>query len=341
MNFRWSSWLKSPAALGVALGVAALGACPPSRAQIINPIYQVTSQDLIWTNIGLAPGGNVATNTTGRYRTLTAGDVYTDEVWERPVEDNEWFDVAGGIRTNRGRYYAYGDLKSASWGVTSNFFFVSITVVSNFFHQPGNTPDFGAGYKGHYYVYFGTNADGGRGYNLALTEGNKAAEGTNFVVESGDGAFLYRDTDGDVGGPYTNISANGLAITYTNSPVANEKNLTSYETELKPDVNGFTIFARRQGNTIEMAMTLTNFAGTGLNSNYFANLQFMRVGVAVSNPSSGLTDVFANDEYPFAKGNGVEYDTIKMGTEIPEPGAFAAFALATGAVAALRRRKRA
>ena len=54
-------------------------------------------------------------------------------------------------------------------------------------------------------------------------------------------------------------------------------------------------------------------------SDFDTDLDYAYTGLAVSNPSSSDTDLFVNDHFPESIGSGVEYDTLQMGTLIPEP----------------------
>jgi len=65
------------------------------------------------------------------------------------------------------------------------------------------------------------------------------------------------------------------------------------------------------------------------------------IGIAISNPSSAA-DLFANDEFPFASGNGVEYDTVALAMSpvaVPEPGAVS-FVLIATILSGIRRSRR-
>ena len=54
-------------------------------------------------------------------------------------------------------------------------------------------------------------------------------------------------------------------------------------------------------------------------SDFDTDLDYAYTGLAVSNPSSSDTDLFVNDHFPESIGSGVEYDTLQMGTLVPEP----------------------
>jgi len=91
-------------------------------------------------------------------------------------------------------------------------------------------------------------------------------------------------------------------------------------------------------NIVEAAVLLSDY---GLTLADFSNpLEYAYAGVAVSNPSSPISDLFANDEFSEAFGSGVEYDTILMGTAIPEPSTFLYFSVTGCAALFYRRRSR-
>lgn len=269
--------------LGVACGSIAL--CTGASAATIIPSYSLFASDVTATPIG---GGDFTIP-------LTA-EVYEQEIWERPFQDNEWSDDTNtGLRTSTGLYYGYNDISSAAMGWNSDYLFASITVVGGFV-QDNNNIDSGVGLKGTYYVYFSTDPNGAGGYLLELQSGTAA--GSSFA--SGD-ALVYFDANGDVGGP------GGLTVTEEGGST------DGFNTSLGP--NG--LYVREiNGDTIEFALDLSGF--NDLNPTYFDNLQFVRFGVATSNPSAP-SDILANDEFREAQGVGVEYDTTLIGFPIPEP----------------------
>lgn len=272
--------------------VLTLTFCLPASGAVITPTYQVTGSDAVWTHTG-----------GGVYTVSTSAEDWVNEIWERPVEDSKWSD-GGGTRTSSGKYYGYADLVSASWGVGSDnmgndYLFSRWEVAGGFFHDAGSSPDFGAGFLGHYYFYY--EPAGELGQVIEISGGDADGVGTSFGT-AGKVKFYTEGTEGDV--PGTGITVTG---------------------EGGPSYGGSTVSGeiRRNGAVVETAVLLSDL---GLTISDFNNLDYAYAGVAVSNPSSPNTDLFANDFYTNAQGFGVEYDTIRLGTSaaaIPEPSSFA------------------
>ena len=94
----------------------------------------VDQNDCIWVDQG-AQGGSLG----GPYETDQANcEDYSTERWERPVADNKWEDVAGGIRrqirtpnpNSGGIYYSYVDLNNAKVGASADWLIVQFTSYS-------------------------------------------------------------------------------------------------------------------------------------------------------------------------------------------------------------------
>lgn len=103
--------------------------------------------DVTWNDLG---GGN--------YSVAATSEDYDHEVWERPVKDLVANNGQATWTNGTDEYYAYGDLKSAKWGVGTasdgnDYVFAQWEVVGDYFHKPGSSKDH-VGLKGHYYFYF-------------------------------------------------------------------------------------------------------------------------------------------------------------------------------------------
>ncbi len=114
----------------IAVCVILIVAGQANAALDIIPAYQVNGNDYTWTE----------TVNIGEYTVPTEAEDYENEIWERSVQDDEWFD-SGDIRTSEKMYYAYGDLKSGAWGVGTSggtdYLFVKWEVVGNFQQEVG------------------------------------------------------------------------------------------------------------------------------------------------------------------------------------------------------------
>jgi hypothetical protein len=279
----------------------------PTTAAII-PVYQYSEMDATWTHQG-----------NGVYTVPTAAESYPDEIWERPIEDNKWTENAT-TRTSTGKYYAFGDLKSAQFGVGTNamdgmdYLFVNWQVVGGFV-QDGNSIDSGVGLKGHYYFYFEvpnktpravevTDATG-----LANVFGHSNNLGKVKVYTAGQASDVY-------GTSIQVTEENGVSFSNGTESVAGD------------------VRADTGTSVVEVAVKLSSL---GLVLSDFNTIDWAYAGNAVSNPSSAKTDLFANDEYRYAPGQGQEYDTV--GFTIPEPNsiALASIALFAGLIAYSRR----
>ncbi len=240
----------------------------------IAPIYQVVGNDATWTHTG-----------GGVYTVPTSAEDYANEIWERPVKDNEWTD-SGGTRTSNKMYYGYGDLKSGAWGVDSEYLYMKWEVVGAFQHEVGKTQESKL-LEGHYYFYAKT--AGSNAFAIEVESGKDL--GTSF----GSGKVkVYDDPNNDVG----SLSSG----TFDNSNVVGQgrTNTSTFVTEVAVSLS-------------DLGLSKSDFVDNALDWAY--------LGVAVSNPSSINSDIFANGHYSSAIGSGVEYDTIQMGTVVPIPAA--------------------
>lgn len=265
----------------------------------IVPIYQQTSTDPTWTE----------TSNQGEYTVATSAEDYDNEVWERPVQDNEWND-SGGVRTSNKLYRAYGDLRGGAWGIGTNadnnqdYIFARWEVVGAFEHEVGKSPE-SKPLEGHYYFYF--EPAGKKGFAIEVPSGKDL--GTDFDDVSGKVNILFEASEGNTPGSssegYENSQVKGKGRTNTSTFVT------------------------------EAAVPLSDF-GLSL-SDFDIAVDYAYIGVSVSNPSSPA-DLFANEKFAEAQGSGQEYDTIKMGHLVPEPSAVCL--LLIGLVASLCRTRR-
>lgn len=292
----------------------------PASAAIV-PVYQVTGGDATWTHAG-----------EGVYTVPTSAEDYDNEIWERPVKDNEWID-ADGTRTSNKVYYGYGDLEYGAWGVgaidngegdpdNGDYLFIRWDVVGAFEHEVGKDAEDKL-LEANYYFYAELPEDTG----FAVKTVGKDL-GSDYGV-SGD-VFVYTENvETDVPVDETDITNTGQGgNSYGNETAAGEG---------RTDNTAIGV-----GSVVEVAILLSDLGYTL--SDFINNpLDYVYIGVAVSNPSAPDTDLFANDHFSSAKGEGVEYDTMKLGeVVIPIPAAVWLFgsALAGLGFAGSRRRKR-
>lgn len=225
----------------------------------------------------------------------TSAENYAYEVWERPVEDSKW-SISDGMITTTGKYYAYGDLQQAGFGLDATYLYASFTSVGDFIDEVGQSPTF-VGLKARYNFYFGVTGDLTKQFLLTIADGSSVR-----TSSFGSIGKVYRDANGDALG-------SGLTITYDSSGGAEQGLSNGFESEIATG----SLLARRTGTTIELAVP---YASLGLNAADFSMLAYAYAGLATSNPSSN-TDLFANDQFSARAGSGVEYDTLAL---VPEPG---------------------
>ena len=252
------------------------------------PVYQVNGNDATWTE----------TANQGEYTVPTSAEDYANEIWERPVQDNEWSD-SGGTRTSSKMYYAYGDLKFAAWGVGTNamdgmdYLFVQWAVVGDFQHEFGKSKEDKL-LEAHYYFY--AEPAGKRAFAVEVPSGKDL--GSDFGDVTGKVNIYEEVTEGDVPGTGITITEEG-GDSFGNVQVKGEgrTNTSTFVTEVAVKLS-------------DLGLVLSDFDTPS---------DYAYAGVAVSNPSSPDTDLFANDHFSETKGFGQEYDTIRLGTNIPEP----------------------
>ncbi len=275
----------------------------------IVPVYQQADTDATWTH----QGGGV-------YTVPSSAEDYANEIWERPVQDPDWSDD-GTTRTSLKIYYAYGDLKAGAWGIgtsgtvnddtSTDYLFVQWEVVGAFQHEVDKDAESKL-LEAHYYFYAepaGKDAiaiEVPSGKDLGADFGDVAGK-VNIYEEENGGAPVTAITVTEEGGDgFHNAQPKGEGRT----------NTSTFVTEVAVKLSGY-------------GLTLADFD---------TDVDYAYIGVAVSNPSGADTDLFANDHFPDAKGSGQEYDTMRMGTLVPEPATMSLLAL--GGLAILRRRRR-
>ncbi len=252
---------------------------------VIVPVYQVTATDATWTETG----------TLGEYTVPTSAEDFQHEIWERPVEDNQWSDSAG-TRTTSGKYYGYADLKAGAWGVGTSdgidYLFVKWEVVGNFLHEIGKEKETKE-LEGHYYFY--AEPAGANGFAVEVASGKDL--GLDFGDVTGKVVVYDEANDGDVPGTAITTTGEG-GNSFGNSQVAGEgrTNPATFVTEVAVPLSA-------------LGLVLSDFS---------IPLDYAYLGVAVSNPSSPGSDLFVNDHYTAAIGSGVEYDTLQI---VPVPAA--------------------
>jgi hypothetical protein len=281
-----------------------------ARADII-PIYQSSANDATWTH-----------QDKGVYTVPQNAEDYPNEVWERPIQDDKWFEDGttrtSGTTGGGGEYWAYSDLKAAAWGVGasegSDYLFVRWEVVGDFKHIAGEDDPVTEELKAHYYFY-------------AEPVGRDA-----FVIEVPAGK--------DLGASY----GSGKVFIYSESnddsvPGSSDITITEEGGDSFKDVQVKGV--GRTNTTTYVTEVAVKLSDLGLTMNDFTTeVDYAYAGVAVSNPSDPNTDLFANDHYPYAMGSGQEYDTVLFdgGALIPEPATLSLLALS--AVTILRKRRR-
>jgi hypothetical protein len=271
--------LGSVNALSIILVLNAAGA-----ALSQTPSYQTSLFDATWTPIG-----------GGAYQVSTSAENYAYEVWERPVEDSKW-SISADTITTTGKYYAYGDLQQAGFGLDAIYLYASFTSAGDFIHEVGQSPTF-VGLKARYNFYFGVAGDSTKQFLLTIDDGSSVGTGSFGSIGK-----VYQDANG-------NVLGSGLTITLDSSGGAEQGLSDGFEAEIATG----SMLARRTGTTIELAVP---YASLGLNASDFSQLAYAYAGLTTSNPSSP-TNLFVNDQFSAAAGSGVEYDTLAL---VPEPG---------------------
>ncbi|MCP4375791.1 MAG: hypothetical protein GY794_06410 [bacterium] len=266
----------------------------------VTPTYQITADDATWTHQG-----------SGIYTVPTSAEDYDNEVWERPIKDDEWSD-SGGTRTSSKMYYAYGDLKSAAWGVGESggkdYLFVRWEVVGAFQHEVGKSKESKL-LEAHYYFY-AEPADK-KAFVIEVPSGKDL--GSDFGDVSGKVNIYKEDSEGDVPGTAITTTGEG-GDSFGTKQVTGEgrTNTSTFITEVAVQLS-------------DLGLTLADFS---------TDVDYAYAGVAVSNPSGPETDLFANDHYSENIGSGVEYDTVML----PEP--FTLIIMAGGIPVLMRRRRK-
>ncbi len=265
-----------------------------SVAAII-PAYQVTGDDYTWTH-AYSPD---SPDSLGVYTVPTIAEDYDNEIWERPIKDNEWTD-SGDIRTSNKMYYGYADLKHGAWGVGTNegedYLFVKWEVVGAFSHTVTESakPNL---LEGHYYFY--AEPFGKTGFAVEVNSPKDLR--ANFGDVSGKVYIYKEEAEGDVPGTGITTTGEGGNSFGTGLPRGEGRiNTSTFVTEVAVLLD-------------DLGLEISDFTDNPLDYAY--------IGVAVSNPSDPNTGLFANDHYKMAAGVGVEYDTLKMGNAVPIPGA--------------------
>lgn len=287
--------------------------------QAQTPVYQWSLADTVWSNLG-----------GGVFQAPTNSELYSAELWERPLEDGKRTLVGENWQTT-GKYYGYGDLTNASFGWDGTYLY------GRFDSATSNRVEFGGavsqdGLKGTYNLYFGfTNTSGVHITNefaLRIADPGSAVV-TEGVWTSNGVAKVFQDVN-------NNVRGTGTLITYEDN--TNEINVGDcYEIELSGASAALAV--RRTGTAVEFALPYFTFLG--LTTNDLMSLDYIIFGIAESNPS-GVNQLWANDEFYSADGFGVEYDTVVLrNVEIPEPSMMALATPVVGAVLlGLRRRRR-
>jgi hypothetical protein len=296
-------YLKTCALLGAAV-ISATGLTGEAKAVTITPVYQVSGSDYTWTE----------TANQGEYTVPTIAEDYANEIWERSVKDDEWSD-ASGTRTSEKLYYAYADLKSADWGVGNSggidYLFVRWEVVGAFQHEVGKSMESKL-LEAHYYFY--AEPAGMKAFAIEVPSGKDL--GSDFGDASGKVNIYEEVVEGDV--PRIAITSTQQGgDSFGNSQVKGEgrTNTSTFVTEVAVKLS-------------DLGLVLSDFD---------TDLDYAYTGVAVSNPSSPDTNLFANDHFPVTIGSGVEYDTLRMGASTPEPASLTL--LIVGGMTMLRKRR--
>ncbi len=305
--------MNAPKALLTAVAIALLiaGQMGSSAHAAISPTYQQFADDATWTHQG-----------RGVYTVPQNAEDYPNELWERPIQDNKWFEDGttrtSGTTGGGGEYWAYGDLKAAAWGVGESdghdYLFARWEVVGDYKHIAGENNPVTEELKGHYYFYAEP-----VGHDAFVIE---VPAGKDLGSSYGSGkVFIYSESNDDSvpgspniaiteegGDSFKDVQVKGLGRT----------NDSTYITEVAVKLS-------------DLGLTMDDF-NTAVDYAY--------AGVAVTNPSDPNTDLFANDHYRYAPGKGQEYDTVLFtgGPLIPEPATVSLLAL--GALAILRKRRR-
>jgi len=285
-------------------------------ALVTNPAYQDHQQDHTWTHEG---GGEYS-------MAISEAESYTEELWERPIEDGKFNEsTESGVTTwtTTGDYYGSIDIVQASYYFDDFFFYLSIEVVGNFTHEFGSSdPDWELDkMMGSYYFYFGKVGEGENRFAISIDD-------PESLVWTDDKVEMFKDEIDD------RAYGSGLGNTY-DSTGGNEADFDSYSEEITDDVDLY--YRTNRVNTVEFALGLDEMSSEfGWTMEDLFNADFSIVGAAVSNPSD-VDDLFANANFSEAAGFGVEYDTMHLKV-VPEPGVGLLLVAASGWLLLRRRR---
>lgn len=179
--------------------------------------------------------------------------------------------------------------------------------------------------KGKYYVYFGQ-----------YGSGNHWA----FNIDSGTGLSASFDTAGGVklfgdSADPTKTPPYGTGITTTFDDNTGEANFTGYNNEISTNsLTARTLYDN--ANSIFDVEYRYDFINGPISEAILMNLDYLYIGVAVSNPSA-TSDLFANDHFTRTGATSAEYDTLLINV-IPEPSSAVLVLLGLLGLAGQRRR---
>ena len=261
-------------------------------------------------------------------------DRYQNEYYERPTAQT--FTETSTDVFGASQYFANLDITTARAGYDSQFMYVEINLVGNYFHKDDDTKDY-EGLKYEYGFRFSDDADGANGYYMYGEFANPDSQvaWTNLKTKGS------KDTNGDIGGLW---ASGGLNVTKDdgdwqddgyNSDIINDGKLLSNDQEV--------LFIRMvDPNTVQFAL---DYGELDLNTAYIEGIQYLDMQ-AISGDPQDPRNYFWNDKYTSAQagspystlglGNVYELDTVRGG-QIPEPATLSILAL--GGLALLRKRK--
>ena len=294
-----------------------------SSIAAISPVWHANYDDARTDDNQYSSGGN-------QYWSIDAGaDSYQNESYERPTTQT-FTTTSGGHGASQ--YFANLDITSAQAGYDSQYMYIEINMVGNYFHKDDNSKDI-EGLKYQYGFRFSDDANGADGYMMWAEFSDPYSQAGWTALKT----FGYQDTDGDVGGTGgINITKDGgdTVINGYDDPIISDGEFGGQE----------VLFVRMIGDsTVQLAL---DYVELGLDTEYVEGIQYLDMQSIKGDPTDPQ-NYFWNDKYTYAEAgdpysgndpqNIYELDTIRGGA-IPEPATLGLLGVSTFGLLFRRRR---
>ncbi len=252
--------------------------------------------DAVWTH-------DPKSGALGQHSVSSAAYIFSDELFELPVQASGWGYCQAGAKicsaeNAAGKYWAYGDLEKAELTADSQYWTLRISVAGDYeWVGDKNSPESPAGLKGKYYVYFGQE-NSSEHWVFSIDD----ASGLSSSFDDSKIKLYQESSDNNKSPPY------GTAITTTG-----ESDYQGYNNEIDTsDLEVRTLYD--SANDVFDIEIRYDFANGPISQTAMENLDYMRIGVALSNPSSTAV-LFANDHFGPTGATSAEYDTLYIVTD--------------------------